>query len=530
MQVNLDNKLKNKDYDKIWQEYCSFLDLSLDQYMEIQKRLLMEQISLYANSDLGKSIMKNHKPRSVEEFRKTVPLTTYDDYASFLMTKNVEALPAKPIIWIETTWEGGKHPVKVAPYTDGMIKSNTGNFLACLLLSTSNKRGSFSVKPNDKFLYGMAPLPYFTGIVPHMLQGEITLEFLPPNDIATKMSFGERNRAGFKLGMERGIDFFFGLSSVIVRMSESFAEGTGGGNKIRLRKTRFSMLCRLIRAGYRKKVKKETIYPKDIWKTKGIICAGTDTNQYKAKIEKYWGVRPLEVFGGTELACVATETWGRNGLIFFPDACFYEFIPQAHLHKTSGKLNTYLMNELIPGENYELVITSLKGGAFARYRVGDVFKCLSLSNEKDGVMIPHFQYVDRVSSVIDLAGFTRITETTINEAITISKLDIYDWFAVKKYDEESRPYIELFVEIDNSVKGGSILTINIIKDQLEIYFNHIDHDYKDLKKMLGIDPLRVIILPQNTISSYLEKCDHSFQRINPNPYDITEILKIAGIK
>ena len=89
MQVNLDNKLKNKDYDKIWQEYCSFLDLSLDQYMEIQKRLLMEQISLYANSDLGKSIMNNHKPRSVEEFRKMVPLTTYDDYASFLMTKNV---------------------------------------------------------------------------------------------------------------------------------------------------------------------------------------------------------------------------------------------------------------------------------------------------------------------------------------------------------------------------------------------------------------------------------------------------------
>jgi len=217
-------------------------------------------------------------------------------------------------------------------------------------------------------------------------------------------------------------------------------------------------------------------------------------------------------------------------LIFFPDACFYEFIPQAHLHKTSGKLNTYLMNELIPGENYELVISSLKGGAFARYRVGDVFKCLSLGNEKDGVMIPHFQYVDRVSSVIDLAGFTRITETTINEAITISKLDIYDWFAVKKYDEESRPYIELYVEVDNSVKGGSILTTNIIKAQLEIYFNHIDHDYKDLKKMLGIDPLRVIVLPQNTISSYLEKCDHSFQRINPNPYDITEILKIAGIK
>ena len=498
--------------------------------MDIQKRLLMEQISLYANSELGKSIMNNRKPRSVEEFRKLVPLTTYDDYAAFLMTKSEEALPAKPIIWIETTWEGGKHPVKMAPYTEGMINSNTGNFLACLLLSTSDKRGSFSVKPKDKFLYGMAPLPYFTGIVPHMLQKEITLEFLPPNDIATKMSFGERNKTGFKMGMERGIDFFFGLSSVIVRMSESFAAGKGGGTKIRIGKTRLIMLYRLIKAWYKKKIKNETIMPRSIWKTKGIICAGTDTYQYKKKIEEYWGVKPLEVFGGTELACVATETWGRSGLVFFPDACFYEFIPQIHVQSNRGRLNTYLINELIPGENYELVITSLKGGAFARYRVGDVFKCLSLGNEKDGVTLPHFQYVDRVSSVIDLAGFTRITEATINEAITISKLDIYDWFALKRYDPDSRPYIELYVEIDNTVKGGSVLNEGIIKAQLEIYFNHIDHDYKDLKGMLGIDPLKIVVIPQNTISRFLEKCDHHFQRINPSPYDVTEILKIARIK
>ena len=31
-------------------------------------------------------------------------------------------LPDKPIIWIQTTWEGGKHPIKVAPYTSGIAE------------------------------------------------------------------------------------------------------------------------------------------------------------------------------------------------------------------------------------------------------------------------------------------------------------------------------------------------------------------------------------------------------------------------
>lgn len=46
-----------------------------------------------------------------------VPLTTYEDYADVLLLKKEDMLPDKPIIWIQTTWEGGKHPIKVAPYT-----------------------------------------------------------------------------------------------------------------------------------------------------------------------------------------------------------------------------------------------------------------------------------------------------------------------------------------------------------------------------------------------------------------------------
>ena len=51
--------------------------------------------------------------RQVEEFRRAVPLTTFEDYADVLLQKRSEMLPAEPVVWIQTTWEGGKHPIDV---------------------------------------------------------------------------------------------------------------------------------------------------------------------------------------------------------------------------------------------------------------------------------------------------------------------------------------------------------------------------------------------------------------------------------
>ena len=72
---------------------------------------------------LGKKILKDKRPENIEEFRAMVPLTAYEDYADVLLLKKEDMLPDKPIIWIQTTWEGGKHPIKVAPYTSGMLKT-----------------------------------------------------------------------------------------------------------------------------------------------------------------------------------------------------------------------------------------------------------------------------------------------------------------------------------------------------------------------------------------------------------------------
>ena len=114
----------------------------------------------------GPVYLKGRQPKNLEEFRQMVPLTTYDDYADILLSKQPQLLPGNPVIWIQTTWEGGKHPIKVAPYTRSMLDTYRNNVIACLILSTSTAKGKFNVSNTDKILYGLAPLPFATGFSP----------------------------------------------------------------------------------------------------------------------------------------------------------------------------------------------------------------------------------------------------------------------------------------------------------------------------------------------------------------------------
>ena len=171
--VVFEEKLKTETPAQIWDEYCGFLDLSLNEYMDIQKRLLTEQINLFANCGLGQRFFKGQVPKTVDEFRKMVPLTKYEDYADVLLLKRDDMLPAPPVVWLSTTWESGNKPQKWAPYSEEMLSIYRTNIIAAMILSTSNEKGKFFVRPGFKALYTLAPLPYATGLFPDLIDSEI---------------------------------------------------------------------------------------------------------------------------------------------------------------------------------------------------------------------------------------------------------------------------------------------------------------------------------------------------------------------
>ncbi len=241
-------------------------------------------------------------------------------------------------------------------------------------------------------------------------------------------------------------------------------------------------------------------------------------------------MRPLELFAGTEPSCIGMETWSRSGIYLFPDTCFYEFIPEAEMLRSfadpSYKPRTCLMNEVQAGEKYELVVSVMKGGAFMRYRVGDVYRCVGLTNPDDGTKIPRFNYIDRVPTIIDIAGFTRISENSIKNIIEVSGLPVAGWVAAKEYTPNKRPYLHLYIELKADAITSSAVSCEILRDHLTIYFKYVDNDYKDLKKILGIDPLEITILHCGSFEEYKKRFGKISRRINPDAMELKALREI----
>ena len=188
---------------------------------------------------------------------------------------------------------------------------------------------------------------------------------------------------------------------------------------------------------------------------------------------------------------------------------------------------TFCMDEVQVGEVYEIVLTVFKGGAFARYRVGDMYRCVGLTSREDETRIPRFEYIDRVPNIIDIAGFTRISENSIENVIRLSGLGIQDWTALKEFTaDKGRPYLHLYVELTPDAALHSAVSREILKEHLTIYFKYVDQDYHDLKRILGMDPLEITIVKCGTFENYRKYRGKTLRRINPDVHDVREMVKM----
>jgi GH3 auxin-responsive promoter len=297
---------------------------------------------------------------------------------------------------------------------------------------------------------------------------------------------------------------FYGLSSVLVKIGEQFEQGSGT--------TSFSMdmlhphiIARLIKGMVKSKLQHRGLRPKDLWKVKGIIAGGMDTAFYADKIEEYWGVKPLEGYGGTEVGGVAVQTWNHQAMTFLPDCNFIEFIPEDEYYLNaedpSFTPNPRTLDEVTPGI-YELVVTNLHGNAFVRYRTGDFIEIVSLRDTELNIDIPQMVFYARVDGIIDIGGFTRLTEKSVYKAINSTGLPIVGWTARKEY-QENKPILHLYLESKNGYKQDEVSQVlhSILKEE--------DAGYADLENMLGIYPLQVTMLQKGAFSKYIEMKKHA---------------------
>ncbi len=290
--------LREGKTEELWQRCCGFIDLSLGDFMKIQERLLLEQLELLKKSELGRYIMNGAYPFTVEEFREQVPLTTYADYCPGLLEQREDILPAKPILWVQTSGRSGEYPHKWVPVSYRFWEEAGQNFCAMAFFGTCKERGGIPFKNGVKMLHAMAQTPYLTGAVAYKVEEELGFEFLPSLRESEEMSFEERVEKGFRLALSEGMDGFYGLAGVLVAIGEKFRQGSGN-TKFSQLLSQPKVLFRLAKGLIKSKLARRPMLPKDLWSLKLISSMGTDSMIYKERIKDLWGRAPLEVYGNS---------------------------------------------------------------------------------------------------------------------------------------------------------------------------------------------------------------------------------------
>ena len=289
------------------------------------------------------------------------------------------------------------------------------------------------------------------------------------------------------MALSEGLDLCLAMSSVTVAIGNRFSKSGGNTNlKALLKKPK--VMTRLAKGIVKSKLAGRPLLPKDIWSLKGLITFGIDGSIYREKIKEMWGRYPLDFHGCTEAPLIAMQTWDYQGMTFIPHLNFFEFIPEKESIKSrnnpSYQPSTLLMDELKPG-NYELVITSFHGGPFVRYRLGHLVKITALRNEQLNIDIPQMTFLTRVDDQIDIAGFTRLSEKAIWQAIENAGLAYEGWTARK--ESNGVPALHLYIEL----KDNENATLQQMTARIHEELKKLDTPYAELESFTGLRPLVV---------------------------------------
>jgi hypothetical protein len=481
-----DDFLRVDNTGRTWQRYCGFLDISIEEFMQIQRSLLHDQLELIANSPLtGK--LTGKIPNNLGEFRSVVPLTTYDDYTYYLNNSNEASLNVKPAYWIFTSWTRGTY--KWIPWTPHFDKVSCQHLISALIIAAATRKGEVNLRPKDKMLLTMPPRPFASASLAFSMLECSSFQPILTLEEAERVTLNKKIEMEFYQALAKDIDFVICMSSILHRTTKEYVRLS---SKIKpswrlLFNLHPKVLFRLVCAFIKGRVG-EGLIPKDLWSPKAIISWGTDTAIYQDEISQKWGKLLYHFYVTSEAGFLATQSWTRRGLTFFPDSAFLEFIPQ----DDGASQKTLLLDELEPGKKYELVVTSFYGMPLLRCRLGDLIRVVSLADDQAGINLPQITIEGRNDQVVDLHSIARLDTETISMAMNGLEVECKYWVACKEYDHGD-PILRFYIELEENTDH--------LPDKINGRLKKIDKHYREAVYTMNNNPIRVTSLPKGSLQN-----------------------------
>jgi hypothetical protein len=470
--------------EQTWQRYCGFLDISIEEFMQIQRSLLHDQLKLVADSPLTTKLT-GEIPTNLEKFRSIVPLTTYDDYTDYLNNHNEASLNVKPAYWIFTSWTRGTY--KWIPWAARFDKVSCQHLIAALIIASASRKGEVNLQPKDKMLLTIPPRPFASASLAFSMLQCSSFQPILSLDEAERVTLKKKIELEFNQALAKDIDFVICMSSILHRTTEEYIRlfSTIKPSWRLLFRMHINVLFRLVCAFIRGRVG-NGLLPKDLWSPKAILSWGTETAIYQDELSERWGKSLYQFYVTSEAGFLATQSWTRRGLTFFPDSAFLEFIPQ----DDGASQKTLLLDELESGKLYELVVTSFYGMPFLRCRLGDLIRVVSLADDQAGINLPQITIEGRNDQVIDLHSIARLDTETISMAMNGSEVDCKYWVVCKEYDHGD-PILRFYIELEENTDH--------LPDKIHRCLKTIDKHYREAVYTMKNNPIRVTSLPKGSL-------------------------------
>ena len=519
------------DESTAWNRYAGFLDMSMSTFQDVQDHLLMEQVRTLKSSPLGMRAFQFEAPRTPEEFRQKVRITTYADYLEALDPTDPKYLPDADYAWAHTT--GAQARFKHVPYTKAAYERMLDNVFGAFLIASAHQKGQVNVRPGDRIMFNVPPRPYLSGLVAFGMRDRFGFHGIIEPEEAEHMEFKSKIRENFARAMRERVDLIVSMTSVLLRAGESFELGRKGGAKSEKMDLNWRAKARYLKAKAKSLLFRRPPRAGDVWNSRGIIGWGVDTGIFKEQVERYWGRRPMELYACTEGGVMGAQPWDSDGIAPNPYMNYLEFMTLEDAEKLRADRN-YMpkllrLADVEPGREYELIITSFNGMPFIRYRLGHRVRFLDRSRSGDRD-VPHFEFLGRGDDRIDIAGFTRVDEKTLWEAVRTSKIPVAEWTA-RSESVGGRPILHFYAEATGPIAED-------VAEQLHETLLELDPFYKDLEQMLGIRPVKVTLLPNGTWDRYYdvmrlsgaELADRVPPRINASDNNIERLIALSTEK
>lgn len=443
------------------------------------EKLLFEILKTNKTSEYGRKY-NFEGIKSVEEFRRTVPLTTFSDYEDYVVRMidghETNLITSHKIVgYAQSSGTVGKR--KFVPLTQPEVDVYTRNTITRMLANADDyskkhyghgirpARGMFTAPSFDDVLPDGTPCSNIADVVakqfgfiyPYMLsipfkkmfnEAEAESKYVNSRfaledrntlfifaiffrEIAAYMDYLKRNWQILVDDIEHGTisDLAMATPEAVDKMKPYIKPNPERAAELRAE----------FEKGF-----DETII-KRIWPNMSVMSGiGTSTfAPFSKRVREYTKDIPFDfsLYGASEGLMAAADAVESAKQLMLVDSCYYEFMPVDEATDESDENNILSINELEVGKNYEIIITNQSG--LYRYRCGDVIKVVEYMNE-----CPYIVFSYRKGQLLNITG-EKTTEEHMAEVVKqVGKLagcTVTDW-AARNCIEDHPYYYELIIE------------------------------------------------------------------------------------